>query len=370
MHGDVQRESGLSKRERNMNGSDTKWYQKDAMVIEWYNTLKERSEQTARNYRNYLLQFDKFYSYKRIIQEAEEERRKILVEYSRHCKQRFYPKTVLVYLAAIRSWLKFNGKQTNVRIEIPNINQTPTIIDERIPTPEAVRELLLSCNPRQASIASLIAFSGLRFESQSKITLQDLLDLDIDTLQFKHHPALVYVPAYANKTPIQYFTFLTEEGSDHLSAYLEERKARGEQLTKKSNVIASIDGKPMKPTNVGFQIARLSRRILEARPYILRAYFDTALLAGRVHPRWQSYFMGHRGDLEAIYTTKKHLPETIIEPMREAFRPAVEYLTTAPRTGVDEARKRDMLHSLEVMGILSSQELETLSKRRPRDSSR
>ncbi len=80
--------------------------------------------------------------------------------------------------------------------------------------------------------------------------------------------------------------------------------------------------------------------------------------------------MGHRGDIESVYTTRKHLPNTIIEPMRDAFRPAIEYLSTAPRTGIDEARKRDMLHSLEVMGILSPQELEIFAKRTPRHSSR
>jgi hypothetical protein len=40
--------------------------------------------------------------------------------------------------------------------------------------------------------------------------------------------------------------------------------------------------------------------------------------------------MGHKGDIEARYTTNKgRLPEEFIEDMRETYRKSLEYLETS-----------------------------------------
>jgi hypothetical protein len=83
------------------------------------------------------------------------------------------------------------------------------------------------------------------------------------------------------------------------------------------------------------------------RPYVLRAYFDTQLLVaennGRMAHAYRQFFMGHKGDIEARYTTNKgRLPEDVIEDMRETYRRSMEYLETG-RQGVSEDRLRDAL---------------------------
>jgi hypothetical protein len=48
-------------------------------------------------------------------------------------------------------------------------------------------------------------------------------------------------------------------------------------------------------------LRKATMRILKARPYVLRPYFDSCLLMARVHPQWQSFFMGHKGNIGAVY---------------------------------------------------------------------
>ena len=62
---------------------------------------------------------------------------------------------------------------------------------------------------------------------------------------------------------------------------------------------------------------------IEARPYVLRAYFATALdvaeARGIVSHSWRQFWMGHKGDIEAEYSTRKAIPPDVIEQMRAAF---------------------------------------------------
>ncbi|NHV96726.1 MAG: hypothetical protein HA494_02910 [Thaumarchaeota archaeon] len=65
----------------------------------------------------------------------------------------------------------------------------------------------------------------------------------------------------------------------------------------------------------------------------MRAYFDTMLMLaeskGRICHSYTVFFMGHKGDMEARYTTNKgRLPEDVIEDMRDSFKGCEEYLST------------------------------------------
>lgn len=67
------------------------------------------------------------------------------------------------------------------------------------------------------------------------------------------------------------------------------------------------------------------------RPYVFRAFFDTQLLIaesrGRVAHDFRVFWMGHKGSIEAKYTTNKGmLSKELVEEMRSAFRRSEEYL--------------------------------------------
>lgn len=62
----------------------------------------------------------------------------------------------------------------------------------------------------------------------------------------------------------------------------------------------------------------------EWRPYVLRAYDTQLLIAesrGKIAHDFRVFFMGHKGSIEAKYTTNKGiLPKSLISEMREAFK--------------------------------------------------
>ncbi len=68
------------------------------------------------------------------------------------------------------------------------------------------------------------------------------------------------------------------------------------------------------------------------RPYVLRAYFATALdnaeNKGLISHPWRMFFMGHKGDVEARYSTNKRLPPEMIEDMRMAYSKCLKFLET------------------------------------------
>ena len=68
------------------------------------------------------------------------------------------------------------------------------------------------------------------------------------------------------------------------------------------------------------------------RPYVLRAYFSTALdiaeSKGLISHPWRQFIMGHKGDIEARYSTNKRLPPDIIDEMRESYNKSTKFLET------------------------------------------
>lgn len=84
------------------------------------------------------------------------------------------------------------------------------------------------------------------------------------------------------------------------------------------------------------------------RPYVLCAYFDTQLMLaksrGLVLRDYRQFWMRHKGDIEARYTTnKRRLPLKVIEDMREAYRRSEEFLSTAAPEASSENKIKDEL---------------------------
>jgi len=101
----------------------------------------------------------------------------------------------------------------------------------------------------------------------------------------------------------------------------------------------------MTTRNVSRIIREAMRPRFKWRPYVLRAYFDTQMLLAESHGKiahpYRVFFMGHKGDIEARYTTNKGiLPKNLVEDMRRAFKESSEYLETTPRSETD---KKEML---------------------------
>jgi hypothetical protein len=129
---------------------------------------------------------------------------------------------------------------------------------------------------------------------------------------------------------------------------LEERLREGEALTAKSPLITPKLRMKffIRANNVSDAIKGPIRAAgFNWRPYVLRCYFDTMLMLaeskGYMLRDYRQFFMGHRGDIEARYTTnKQRLPEPVIEDMRAAYARSEEFLQTGVRSETSEEKLR------------------------------
>ena len=193
--------------------------------------------------------------------------------------------------------------------------------------------------------------------------LSDLPDLVLDGshTRFSRTPAMVIVRPQLSKIRKKYFTFLTEEGCQCILGYIRERMARGEALRPGSPLVTVAFGYHLKgwrkldergngfvaTTALGAIVRPVIWSVLKARPYALRAYFDSQLLIAESHGcmthAYRQFFMGHKGDMEARYTTNKgRLTEQMTEDMRRAFGQSQVFLST-DATYDSEKDRRKML---------------------------
>ena len=245
----------------------------------------------------------------------------------------------------ILSWLKFNDIRLQLAVNIAGENETPTIANERVPSREELARILRKATSRGRVAIAIMAFSGLRpeslgdYEGTDGLILGDLKDLHLsDEIQFEKVPATVMVKSKLSKARHQYFSFIGEEGATYIKEYLEERRKQGEELTYESPLL-QFDVRGIKK-NAFLRTTLVTRDIREAieaaglkmRPYVLRAYFSTALdiaeSKGLISHPWRQFIMGHKGDIEARYSTNKRLPPDMIEEMRESYKKCLKYMET------------------------------------------
>ena len=251
----------------------------------------------------------------------------------------------VVKKAAI-SWLDHNGKKLKRTIKIEDAQATPTLHDERVPTQDELRLILLAASPRDRVSCALVAHAGLRLEvignygGDDGLRIRDLPELQISgkEVKFEKIPTQAVVRPELSKAGHRYFTFLGEEGCGYLKEYLEARLRAGESLEPDTDLVSPAKAYKqfIRTLNIGDGIRKAIRGAgFRWRPYVLRAFFDTQLLygesKGKVAHDYRVFWMGHTGSMEARYTTNKgRLPKEMVEDMREAYGRCEPFLSTAP----------------------------------------
>jgi hypothetical protein len=297
--------------------------------------------------------------------------------------QNYAPQYIKGTITAIKSWLHHFDVFIKRRIKIANEDSTPTLEKERVPDGQELAELFSRANLRAGAIMSLVGKAGLRPEvlgnhnATDGLMIKDLPDLVIkDLASFASIPPRIVVRKTLSKTHNEYFTFLTDFGATRLLAYLNERLVSGEQLLPESPVIAPFskyvrfrgenEGKKFVETiTVRKDIQNAMRPRFLWRPYVLRAFFDTQLLIaesrGKIAHDFRVFFMGHKGSMEAKYTTNKGiLPDLLVSEMRDAFRRSEEFLDLEKGLGQTEEKQKEI--PTEKLGNLTHEELAMLQK--------
>jgi len=246
-----------------------------------------------------------------------------------------------------RSWLRYNDITLTRKIKISNLSTTPTIEDEQVPSQEELARIFRISPPRVRLAETLIAFSDLRPQSignrngSDGLRLRDLPELKLESGQvvFEKIPTMVIVRSTLSKAKHKYFTFLSSEGCVYLKEYLEERIRSGEKLKAESSLIAherkEFASKQFIQTSKITHFIRQSMRKAGVfkRPYVLRAYAETQLIIaeskGKISHPYLQFIAGHKGDIEARYSTNKGvLPPDMIEDMRGNYKACEPFLST------------------------------------------
>ena len=141
----------------------------------WYNNLAMGSEGTAKNSARVLYRFLRLHDMtpdsltdmaKRDVREVEDLLMDFVSELRREGK---VPGYINNYLKAVKSWLTFNGVMLVRRIKVGNVNETPTIEDERVPTNEELLQILSYAGERGRCSISFIALQTRSLSRMSPI---------------------------------------------------------------------------------------------------------------------------------------------------------------------------------------------------------
>lgn len=327
----------------------------DPTVKRWYENLKAKSEITADNYlRNFGLWLEWLnLTEEKLTELAKEDytalKNLISDQIRRKENEGKAGSYISTSLKPMLSFLKFNNITVHLQINIKNENRNLTTENERIPTKDELSTILRSTDTRGRLEIALMAFSGLRpetlgsYKGTNGLKLSDIKDLEIvkGKIEFKKIPAEITVRPELSKARHQYLTFLSEEGCKYMTEYLNERINSKEKISGESPLILPNESKSRKETKNRFLETQLiSREIKKAikkagftwRPYVLRAYFatnlDIAEASGKISHSWRQFIMGHKGDIEARYSTNKNLSDEIKDQIRETYKKCQKYLST------------------------------------------
>ena len=253
---------------------------------------------------------------------------------------------IVKFKHAIRNWLNFNDITASFNgIYISGEYENPTLQDERVPSKDELSRIIRKATSRGRVAIAIMAYSGLRpeslgnYEGTDGLRLGDINDLVIsERVEISNVPAQITVRSRLSKARNQYFSFIGEEGITYIRDYLEERMKSREKLTPESPLLQfDVRGTKKNDFMRTLLITRdireaIQRAGLKMRPYVLRAYFSTALdiaeSKGLISHPWRQFIMGHKGDIEARYSTNKRLPPDMIEEMRESYRKCLKFLET------------------------------------------
>ena len=356
------------------------WIENDNELKRWYDNLSRGSLGTARERIRVLYRYCTHFNItpQELVKMATDKRKNVedqLLDFVTQLEGKtkedgthYSPGYIENYLKAVKSWLNYNGIRLVRRIKISNSRATPTIVDEQIPSKAQLRTLFNYAPLRGKVSIALMAFSGLRPQALGNGTnglrLKNIPELEIKdkTVMFKATPIQINVPVELSKTKHRYITFLNEEGMGYLKSYLEKRLANGEKIKPNSPLITVSPGGFEKggkkkgtlkygspfvgASSITKEIRTSMRPKFSWRPYVLRSYFDTNLLLAESHGKithaYRQFIMGHKGDIEARYTTDKNLPKEVIEDMRRVYKACEPFLVTQVQE-IDKAEIKKML---------------------------
>ncbi len=291
----------------------------------------------------------------------------LLLDNVTELEKTYAPSYIADILKSIRSWLSFNYVESKRKIKIKNADVPVTLSNEVVPTRAKIDEVLDSCDSRARTAICFMAFTGIRpqvmgnYDGTDGLMISDIEGLHVypdGTVKFDHIPAKITVRHSISKAGHQYFTNLPKVGCDALAGYIKKRIHNNEVITEQSPIITVACGHNTRRNGskkkflVTSSISKCIREafgcVIKDRPYVLRAYFDTNLLIaenrGKIAHAIRQFLMGHKGDMEAKYTTNKQtLPDALLKEIDMAYLQSLPYLLQEEQQPNEKSKKEMFL---------------------------
>ncbi len=302
---------------------------KDPDTVDWIATIASESAKInyEKNLAEYLI-YRKLTIPKLVASFKKDENKEIknVQAFANEMLKRLAGGTVANYVSAIKSRMQYDGIPFTRSIKIPHRTYHPTVENEIVPTKDQMITFLRNAKPATQVIISLIAFLGFRFKVIADIRIKDLPEMRITDGEviFEKIPTRVKVRKELSKNGKEYQTFLIETGCVILKNLLEIRMKKGEQLNSESLLVPT----ECENTTVRQRSKAVARRLntvfnkvkYDSRPYSLKNFFATALMNSGLEQNWQTFFMGHAGPVQNVYSVQRQQPSEQIEKMRKIFK--------------------------------------------------
>ena len=352
----------------------------------WYHNLLQGSKNTANVYARGLGLYCELnhITPEKILEDAESGKlRDDFVNFVRMMEKGDYEGSYIArfkrVLNSFCTWKGMKGVMQGIKIKDANLSKT--VANESPPTQEEVAMMLRRGPIRTRAMIALAAFSGIRPEVMGNVDgsdglrIGDIKDLKIkdNEVVFEKLPAVIVVRPQLSKTRKRYLTLIPPEGAKYITDYLNWRKKRGGVLDENSLVIRA-DDRANYLQHGGILTTNIIRKRLketivaagfEYRPYVFRSYFASALDMCEnkriISHSWFQYWMGHKGDMSARYSTEKLLRTGVVEEMRGKFKECCKYIETEQRGDDGSAQLKKVFRALALITGHSEEEVERMN---------
>jgi len=343
---------------------------KDSDTVDWITTIT--SESAKINYEKHLAEYliyRKSTISKLVANFKKDENKEIknVQSFANEMLKRLAGGTVANYVSAIKSRMQYDGIPFTRSVKIPRRTYHPTVENEVIPTKDQIISFLRNGKHATQVIIALIAFTGFRFNVIADLRVKDFPEMRItenNEVVFEKMPTRVKVRKELSKNGKAYQSFLIETGCMIIKNSLEIRMRKGETIDTESLLVPTECEK----TAIRQRAKAISRRLntvfekveYGSRPYSLKNFFATALLNSGLEQNLQTFYMGHTGPIQNVYSVQRQQPAEQIEKMRADFKDKIQPNLIPQEGNADATVKREFKKfAKEAFGIDVSEEAST-----------
>ena len=334
----------------------------DPDTVDWIATIS--SESAKINYQKHLaeyLLYRKLTIQNLITNFKKDENKEIknVQSFANHMLERLTGGTVANYISAIKNRMQYDSIPFTRTIKVPNRTYHPTVENEVVPTKDQIISFLRNGKHATQVIITLIAFTGFRFKVIADLRIKDFPEMRItedNKIIFEKIPTRIKVRKELNeKKKGGYDTFLIETGCMIIKNSLEIRMTKGEKLDNDSLLVPT----ECKNTTIRQRAKAISRRLTtvfekveyDYRPYSLKNFFATALLNSGLEQNLQTFYMGHTGPVQNVYSVQRQQPAEQIEKMRKNFKEKIEIHLVPQEGSVDASVRKEFKKFAKAMGV-------------------